>query len=284
MGLAFGETHFVVMGHSPTLWAVEGNRQFLAKEQELGWVFMERRSVELADTLICVSAHLLEWMRDAGYALPERAFVWPNLFPMPDPSPAAVAARTARDGVPLREIVFFGRLEPRKGLVLFVDAIERLVRQGRAPACVTFLGKISSRIDGPELIRSAAGGWPIEVRTITDFGAEEAVHYLSKPGRLAVVPSLLENCSMAVLECLHAGIPVVAAATGGTPELVAAEDRPRALVAPDHIALGERIAELARKPLRAVRPRWDFGRSLEVWSRWHAQAAPFDASAARFAD
>ena len=85
LGLGFAETHFVVKGSSPTLWAAEGNRQLLSTEHDLGWVFMERRSVELADTVICGSAHLLGWMREAGYALPERSFVWPNPFPAPDP-------------------------------------------------------------------------------------------------------------------------------------------------------------------------------------------------------
>ena len=283
LGIAFGATHFVVKGSSPTLWTVEGNRQLLSKERELGWVFMERRSVELADTVICGSAHLLGWMREAGYAMPARSFVWPNPFPVPDPSPDAAAGRAARDGAALWEVVFFGRLEPRKGLVLFVDAIERLARRDRAPARVTFLGKASPRIDGPEFIRSAARDWPVEVRTITDFGAEEAVAYLSRPGRLAVLPSLQENSSLAVTECLQAGIPFVAAATGGTPELVAPEDRARALVSPDHVALSERIAELDGAPLRAVRPRWDFTRSIEVWSRWHARSAPFETSAERFA-
>ena len=80
LGVAFGETHFVVKGSSPTLWNVEGNRRLLSTERELGWVFMERRSIELADTVICGSAHLLGWMRDAGYALPSRSFVWPNVF------------------------------------------------------------------------------------------------------------------------------------------------------------------------------------------------------------
>ena len=284
LGLAFGATHFVVHGHGPTLWNVEGNRQLLSTERELGWVFMERRSIELADTVTCGSAHLLEWMREAGYALPARSLVWPNPFPAPDPSPVAAAERATRDGARLEEVVFFGRLEPRKGIVLFVDAIDRLVRQGRVPARVTFLGGRSVRIDGPGLIRDSAEGWPVEVRTIPDFGAKEAVAYLSQPGRLAVIPSLQENSSLAVTECLHAGIPFVAAATGGTPELVAPEDRARALVPPDHIALGERIADLATAPLRAVRPRWDFERSLEVWSRWHAQTVPFEVTAERFAE
>ena len=284
LGLAFGTTHFVVHGHGPTLWNVEGNRQLVSSERELGWVFMERRSVELADTVTCGSAHLLGWMREAGYALPARSLVWPNPFPVPDPSPEAAAERAARDGARLEEVVFFGRLEPRKGLTLFVDAIDRLVRQGRAPARVTFLGGRAVRIDGPGLIQASARGWPMEVRTITEFGSEEAVGYLSQPGRLAVLPSLQENSSLAVTECLHAGIPFVAAATGGTPELVAPEDRARALVAPEHIALGERIAELAAVPLRAVRPRWEFERSLEVWTRWHAQTAPLEAAVERFAN
>ena len=279
-GLAFGETHFVVKGSSPTLWQIEGNRQFLTQEQQLGWVFMERRSVELGDTVICGSAHLLEWMRAAGYAMPVRSFLWPNVFPVPDPSSETTAAR---DRAPLEEVVFFGRLEARKGLLVFVDAIDRLVRRGRAPARVTFLGGTSRRFDGLEYIQNRGQAWPVDVRTITDLGAREAVAYLSQPGRLAVIPSLLENSSIAVMECLQAGIPFVAAATGGTPELVAPQDHGRALVAPDHIALGDRIANLAGAPLRAVRPRWDFERALEVWARWHAQRAPFEAAVERFA-
>ena len=283
LGLDFGTTHFVVKGSSPTLWSLEGNRQLASTEAELGWVFMERRSVELADTVICGSAHLLGWMRDAGYELPARAFVWPNVFPAPDPDPAAVAARAALDGAPLREVVFFGRLEPRKGLVLFADAVARLARQRRAPERVTFLGKPVGTFDALAFIERTTSGWPGEVRVLTEYGAAEAVAYLAaEPGRLAVIPSLLENASIAVTECLQAGIPFVAAATGGTPELVDPADHARALVPPDHAALGDRLAELAAAPLRAVRPRRDFAAALDVWQRWHAQSAPFAAAAERF--
>lgn len=282
LGLAFGSTHFAVKGSSPTLWQMEGNTQLLSAERELGWVFMERRSIELADTVICGSAHLLAWMRDAGYALPARAFVWPNVFPAPDPSPDAVATRAARDGAPLDEAVFFGRLEPRKGIVLFVDAIDRLVRQKRPPARVTFLGKPSFFFDGLRFVRDAVREWPIEIAIHTDLGTEDAVAYLSRPGRLAVIPSLLENASIAVTECLHAGIPFVAAATGGTPELIDPADHGRVLVPADHVALGDRIADLAAEALRPARPRREFTAALDVWARWHAQTAPFAASAERF--
>ena len=283
LGLAFGSTHFVVKGSSPTLWHTEGNMQLLSAERELGWVFMERRSIELADTVICGSAHLLEWMRDAGYALPARTFVWPNVFPAPDPSPDAAAVRAARAGASLHEVVFFGRLEPRKGIVLFVNAIDRLARQGRAPARVTFLGKPSFFFDGLRFVRDAARNWPIEVGIHSDLGTEEAVAYLSRPRRLAVIPSLLENASIAVTECLHAGIPFVAAATGGTPELIDPADHARVLVPADHVALGDRIAEMAAAPLQPARPHREFAATLDVWARWHAQTAPFAASSDRFA-
>ena len=285
LGLAFGGTHFVVHGSSPTLWEAEGDRRLLATEREIGWVFTERRCVELADTFVCDSVHLLEWIRDAGCVLPGRSFVWPGVFPAPEATPAALSERAARDGARLEEVVFFGRLEHRKGLALFIEAIDRLVRRGRPPAArLTFLGGVSASVDGPELVRSRSRSWPMEVRTLTGFGMDEAVAYLRRPGRLAVIPSLRESASMAVMECLQAGIPFIAAATGGTPELVAPEDHARALVASDHVALGERIAELADVPLSASRPRRDFERSLEVWSRWHMRTEPFAATAARFGE
>ena len=259
LGAAFAATHFVVHGHGPTLWNVEGNRQLVAAEEELAWVFMERRSVELADTVVCGSAHLLGWMREAGYALPARAFVWPNPFPAPDPGPEAAAARSARNGARLEEVVFFGRLEPRKGLALFTDAIDRLVRRGQAPQRVTFLGAAARRFDGPGHVAGAARAWPVDVEVITRYDAAEAVAHLSRPGRLAVMPSLLENSSIAVMECLQAGIPFVAAATGGTPELVATEDRDRAPMP----RWPNRLRPFPRRARGWVRPGNDITRAIE---------------------
>ncbi len=80
LGIAFQNTHFVVKGSSPTLWSAEGNLQFLEEYRQLGWVFMERESVEMADTLICGSEHLLNWMKHNQYRLPARSYFWPNVF------------------------------------------------------------------------------------------------------------------------------------------------------------------------------------------------------------
>jgi len=85
LGIAFGTMHIVVSGTAPTLWTIEGNLQLVSTEEDLGRVFIEQRSVELADTFICGSEHLLEWMREAHYALPARSFVWPAALSAPNP-------------------------------------------------------------------------------------------------------------------------------------------------------------------------------------------------------
>jgi len=82
LGLGFGCTHIVVSASAPTLWTIEDNQQLVSTEEALGRVFIEQRSVELADTVICGSEHLLAWMREAGYALPARTFAWPDALPV----------------------------------------------------------------------------------------------------------------------------------------------------------------------------------------------------------
>ena len=71
-------------------------------------------------------------------------------------------------------------------------------------------------------------------------------------GRLAVLalPSLIENCPMALLEAMATGIPAVAARVGGVPEV--APEGTALLVPPrDPGALAEAIAALLDDPALA---------------------------------
>ena len=288
-GLAFAATHFVVLACAPTLLSAEARSKLLSSEHELGLVFMERRSVELADTVVSPSEHILGWMREAGYSLPARTFISSNMFPPPGLA-REVDDLPGSDRAALEEVVFFGPLESGGGLALFIDAIERLVRQGRAPKSVAFLGEAPRSSDSVRTIRQSARGWPVGVRILADLHPEKAIEYLAHPGRLAVVPSLHGAGVLAANACLHARVPFVAVRTAGTLESIAPEDRPRVLVSPDHVALGDRIHDLASAPLSVVRPCPEFERSRAVWSRWHAQTGPFETGArqfeerARFAD
>ncbi|WP_310620110.1 glycosyltransferase [Flexibacterium corallicola] len=275
LGIAFQNIHFVIKGSSPTLWLAEGNQQFLRESRQLGWVFMERQSVEMADTFICGSKHLLCWMKQNGYNLPKQSYFWPNVFlddlAKSNSEPMQPATTT------VNEWVFFGRLEPRKGVILFINAINYLVLKGVSLPEITFLGGPSHRFDAKRFIKNNCASWQTSITYISDLNAMEAVEYLSGAGRLAVIPALLENSPVAVYECLAAHIPFIAADTGGTGELIDGTDRERILFKPHHLALAEKLQyfrELAPTP---ANKHQRLLQSLIVWKSWHDQELFFPA-------
>ncbi|MDX5594295.1 glycosyltransferase [Pseudovibrio sp. SPO723] len=270
LGIAFQNIHFVVKGSSPTLWSAEGNSQFLKSNQQLAWVFMERKSVELADTLICGSAHLLEWMQNAGYQLPAHSYFWPNVF-LDDLLDLQNEKNGNERPTKTTEWVFFGRLEPRKGILLFVNALNELAKNGVTLPSITFLGGHSHRFDAKKLISENQEKWHTKVTFHNDFNALQALDYLSGDGRLAVIPALLENSPIAVYECIAARVPFIAAATGGTPELICPTDASRVLFNPDHHALAERLERHVDTLPAPAKKHERVAQSLEAWERWHGQ-------------
>jgi len=78
-------------------------------------------------------------------------------------------------------------------------------------------------------LAEATAGWSFPWRAVNDQDVAGAREFLSAPGRLAVIASSMENAPYAVIECLAAGIPLLAPEVGGIPELVAAEDQARLL-------------------------------------------------------
>ena len=135
-------------------------------------------------------------------------------------------ARQPGDVVEIRELVFFGRLEARKGLDLFIGALDALVARGTRIDKVTFLGKEGQKLGGSEgvapleLIARHRNGWPFEIEIVTDRDQPEALSLMCSRDMIAVMPSLIENSTMAVYETLVHHIPFVATAVGGTPELI----------------------------------------------------------------
>lgn len=277
-GLAFQNTLFIVKTSSPWLWNRLYGSHLLDRTDELGRMHAERRSVELADMVIGGSLHLLRWMHSQGYAVPQgRTFVQPNVA-IYDRLSGLMNRRAAKLGsrLPVDEIVFFGRLEARKGVVVFVQAIKRLLRQGKPlPERISFMGKPGDRLharmnqDIVEYIRSETAGWPTTVDILSEFQQYEALEYLLDGNRLAVMPSLIENSSLAVYEAAICGIPFVASTSGGTPELIAEADRPHVLCDAHPIPLAEKIAEAIERGGYVAAPSFDNDLNLEQWRRFH---------------
>ncbi|HXY02503.1 MAG TPA: glycosyltransferase, partial [Terriglobales bacterium] len=138
-GLAFSHLAFIVSAHGPTFWVKEGSQDYVRNLGELEIDYMERVSVCAADYVVSPTQYLLGWMQQNGWELPEKTYVAPYVLPA---GALAVDLATQSKKHKIQEIVFFGRLEIRKGLKLFCDAIDDLCASdpGRNFE-VTFLGK-----------------------------------------------------------------------------------------------------------------------------------------------
>ena len=271
LGLAFDRTMLCVGLHSPTLWHRLTNDEPVDRDDLLSIDFLEKRSVELADVLVSPSNYLIDWCVKAGWRVPERTFVQPYVRPLVGALP------TASGPVNVRELAFFGRLEVRKGLPLFCDAVEQLAKAKLlGTAKILILGK-PGQIDGQggqAYLEARASRWRCPWEMITDFGQQQAVERLRAEGTLAVMPSLADNSPNTVLECLWGGIPFVSTEVGGIPELILEEDRARVLVAPTLEALGAKLRETLEHGALPARPASDAQSVARQWVEWHRVQPP----------
>jgi glycosyltransferase involved in cell wall biosynthesis len=282
-GLDFDHTTLCVGTHSPISWIREQNNEAPYSPDELEMDFMERQCVALADVVVSPSQYMLRWMRARGWTLPSVCYVQQNIAP-PElqavPSPARRGSGVERPA----EMVFFGKLEERKGIGLFCDALDRLASQNLSGFSVTFLGK-NGRVSGRDAlsyIRARAGHWRVPYQVLTDHGHEAALRFLSEePGRVAIIPSLEDNLPNTVLECLAGGIPFLASGAGGIPELIADSDVERVTFAPDASELADRLARALRDGVPIARPAIDADENKQRWVNWHAVLASRDGDSER---
>jgi glycosyltransferase involved in cell wall biosynthesis len=278
-GLAFAETLFIVKTSSPWLWNRLYGSHGLERAYDLTLTWAERRSVELADMVVGGSLHLLRWMASQGYALPEgRTFVQPNVVDFSHLTPL-VARRSLAPGsrLPIEEIVFFGRLEARKGVLVFLQTIRRMIRLGmKLPPRIAFMGKPGQPLGVRpgqtvlEAIAEETRDWPLEVVVHTGFQQFEAIDYLLSGNRLAVMPSTIENSSLAVYEAALCHIPFVASDTGGTAELIAAEDHAEVLCDAHPVPLATLLGRAMEKGGHIARPSFANETNLATWQAFHA--------------
>lgn len=170
----------------------------------------------------------------------QRIDIVPNgleLPPMPEPRDRA-AARAAL-GVPgdVTLLLFVGRLVAEKNLPLLLESVARLSRPERP--LVWLVG------EGPERVRVEA--------LIARLGLSGDVHLLGErsdvralmlAADLLVLPSREEGLSNVLLEAMSHGLPVIATAVGGSPELIDDHVTGRLLPSDDPAALSATIAAL----------------------------------------
>ncbi|MGC4054078.1 MAG: glycosyltransferase family 4 protein [Paludibaculum sp.] len=123
--------------------------------------------------------------------------------------------RRSAGGRPLR-VGVVGRIAPEKGQMEFVEAVRRL--EGRIPACrfVICGDDVLSRAGYKQSVLAKAAGTPI---AFTGWMSEPA-EAMRQVDVLAVPSTGADATPRVILEAFSAGVPVVAFAAGGIPELI----------------------------------------------------------------
>lgn len=262
-GLSRG-TRIITYAHGPNRWARQSSGIPLRSVVEWETEVCERVALEGSDVVVSPSNYMLDWLSCNGYALPSRSHCIPLIVGDQQDAHAAAGSSCDQDsrppqsrgsltkGLPAKSsskpvVAFFGRLEHRKGILEFVQAVEILVASGQ-DIDVLLLGADSHESSSAiaSQLRSFASqrGVNLTVTTHTAKSGQEARAKLLDAGALAVVPSRIDNSPSVIYECALSGIPLVSTCVGGIPEIL--EYREGQLVTPTAQALAQAIAGALR--------------------------------------
>lgn len=243
VGLAFTTVPIIVTTHGPVAWSRASGFATPKDLKPMVSGVLERFVVEHADMVISPSQFLIDWFTEHGWHLPDETHHAFNNLPEERKAEETKGAKkpAAKRRPPIKELVFFGRIEQRKGIYLFIDAINELLDahpESLDDIRITFLGKFNQTSISRSTFGLRLKKWPMPWQCLEGYDADQALEYLSDPGRVAIIPSLMDNSPCTVVECLERGIDFVATAVGGIPELVKEKDQ---LPPPQAHALAEAI-------------------------------------------
>jgi len=223
---------------------------------------LERRVSRVADVVLGASSDLVERARRLGARdarLAPIAVPAPVRAPLPPESAVEIERRRqktrAEFGAVDRPLLLaVGRLEAHKGYDVLLDAVRGLCGLEPASPVVVIAGEGSQR--EPLQRRIDAERLPVRL-----LGRRDDIPELLAAADVVVLPSRWEARALIAQEALHAGVPLVATAVGGTPELVG--DAGELVAYGDAVALAGAIAALLG----------DAGRRAELAAAGRAQAA-----------
>ncbi len=278
-GISFQSTLLTLALHSPTEWILESNGHPSNWAGFCCFTTAERISIANTDLLWGPSLYLLNWLKSHDYKLPAQLFNQQYVIPSDDlfGSGNEKIERAAAPAVrlPIRkpdEIVFFGRLEERKGLRLFVNTITRMGPElEKRGVSVLFMGKPSSvgGLPADQFLAARSSAWKFKWRVESDFNQQQAVEYLRTNNCMAVMASPVDNSPCTVYEALRFGFPFIAARTGGIPELIHKDDQAAYLFDYTVESLTKTLRRALDKGLSNVHPSISVAENQARWLGMH---------------
>ena len=281
LGRSVVDSAFVVYCHGPARFFAAAAQKVPDTVARFGEEVAQRACLELADSVVSPSEFLVGWLREHRWPEMQSVRVIQNLW-----QSAVLDEPVERlsTGSRIRRLAFFGQLREGKGIGIFIASLRQVDPRLLAGVDLLFLGH--TRRWTPEQIRDELGSEVVErvasIRVETQLERAAAIAELRVAGTLAVMPSLLENSPYGVAECLEHGVPFLASEVGGTPELVADEDRARVLCPPGPAEFAAAITRALASPggVEPGRPAHAPEHSLSAWLELIETVKPSTASVA----
>ncbi len=185
--------------------------------------WLDRRHLRLMDHVVAVSEGQAERVRKWCRVPAARTSVIRNsarlgAFATTVPARERLLGFFPRDSRVSRVVVAAGRLSPEKGFGVLIEAATTVLAGDPAAGVVVFgEGVLRSELEATVRARGLAG------RVVLP-GFRDDLDALLAAADVVTLPSFTEGLPNVALEASAAGVPVVATAVGGTPEVIADGD------------------------------------------------------------
>ncbi len=207
----------------------------------------------LVSNYVALSQDLAHWLETSAGASPQKISqiyngvnierFHPPTNRLPLPIDNCTMPPTPQDGIVIGTI---GRMQPEKDQLTLVHAFIRLldtVEQGRERLRLVIIGDGSLRKQAQDLLCQA------KAENIAWLpGTRDDAPKMMQAFDIFVLPSLIEGVSNTILEAMATGLPVVATAVGGNPELVSNGKTGLTVPAADVIAMSQAIQHYIEDP------------------------------------
>jgi glycosyltransferase involved in cell wall biosynthesis len=191
-----------------------------------------RRACRRADLIFCLNTQELRFLVEQGWAAADRVHLLANAAP-----PSFIYAREYRSRA--QRLLFVGQWLNMKGTRYLAEAFTQLLRQhpDLKLCCAGTLANAKTVLSSfPETVRNSV--------TVRPRVSKSELLEIHRDSDLFVFPTLSEGFSLALIEAMASGLPIVTTPVGASCDILQ-EDASVIFCAPhDAESLASRIAEL----------------------------------------
>ncbi len=210
-GLDFLQTMLVIHLHCPHMWYKINSLKLLDQVNDLVSDHLERESAMGADYIVSPSHYMINWLQehDSWSVDSNKVVVQQHIAPKWLKKHnldygEMMNEDVSKEPLKITELVYFGRAELKKGIVLFCDALDKLSKKNLPKFSVTFLGQfpderhqdefltlpgnINARIE--DYVKHRSVKWTFKWRILQDQrGPQLRIEYMKKPANASMASS-----------------------------------------------------------------------------------------------